>query len=26
LGTGFANTAVQTSPARVMRVGLLLTF
>jgi len=26
LGTGFANTAVQTSPARVMRIGLLLTF
>jgi hypothetical protein len=26
LGTGFANTAVQTSPARVIRIGLLLTF
>lgn len=26
LGTGFANPYVQTSPARVMRVGLLLTF
>jgi hypothetical protein len=26
LQTGFANTAVQTSPARVIRTGLILTF